>query len=194
MDVCAAEDADIFPGRTVLVPTGLKFAIPPGYEIQVRPRSGLSLRTALRIPNAPGTVDSGYREELGIIVTNTCLPSGASDIESVLNFEREKGRFPVRGLDGALIEPACEGRRASGGEMPQAATGGETSQVTGGETSQFASGGDASLACVYRVRKGDRIAQLVLKELPVMELVEVASVAGIGEDRNGGFGSTGIGS
>jgi len=71
MDICAAEDVIIRPGETVIVPTGLKMAIPEGYEIQVRPRSGISLNTPLRITNSPGTIDSGYRDEIGIIITNT---------------------------------------------------------------------------------------------------------------------------
>ena len=71
MDVCAAEEIIITPGETKIVPTGLKVAIPVGYEIQVRPRSGLSVKTPLRIPNSPGTIDAGYRDEIGIILTNT---------------------------------------------------------------------------------------------------------------------------
>ena len=71
MDVRAAVDVTVAPGATVIVPTGLKMAIPAGYEIQVRPRSGLSLKSPLRIPNAPGTIDSGYRDEIGIIVWNS---------------------------------------------------------------------------------------------------------------------------
>ncbi|MDD4188959.1 MAG: aminotransferase, partial [Eubacteriales bacterium] len=59
MDVFAAENCIIGPGQTAVIPTGLKLAIPEGYEIQVRPRSGLSLKTPLRIANSPGTVDSG---------------------------------------------------------------------------------------------------------------------------------------
>jgi len=70
MDVRAAETVEIAAGETKIVPTGLKFAIPEGYEIQVRPRSGLSLKTPLRISNSPGTIDCGYRDELGIIITN----------------------------------------------------------------------------------------------------------------------------
>lgn len=73
MDVRAAVDVAVGPLETVIVPTGLKVAIPEGYEIQVRPRSGLSLRTPLRIPNAPGTIDSGYRDEIGVIIYN-CDP------------------------------------------------------------------------------------------------------------------------
>lgn len=58
------------PGERVLIPTGLSFEIPEGYEIQVRPRSGLSLKTNLLIVNSPGTVDSDYRGELKVIIGN----------------------------------------------------------------------------------------------------------------------------
>ncbi len=60
----------VAPGARVLVPTGLAFEIPPGHEIQVRPRSGLSLKTPLLIVNAPGTVDADYRGEVQVIVGN----------------------------------------------------------------------------------------------------------------------------
>lgn len=70
-DVCSAEDIVLNPNETKIIPTGLKMAIPEGYEIQVRPRSGLSAKTSLRIANSPGTIDSGFRNEIGIIVTNT---------------------------------------------------------------------------------------------------------------------------
>ena len=70
MDVYAVEDITINPGETVIVPTGLKVALPLGYELEVRPRSGLSAKTPLRVANAPGTIDSGYRDEIGVIVTN----------------------------------------------------------------------------------------------------------------------------
>lgn len=71
MDVRASSDIILLPGETKVIPTGLKMHIPEGYEIQVRPRSGLSLKTPLRISNAPGTIDSGYKDEIGIIVSNT---------------------------------------------------------------------------------------------------------------------------
>lgn len=71
MDIYSAEEMQINPGETKIVPTGLKMAIPNGYELQVRPRSGISLNTPLRIANTPGTIDSGYRDEIGIIITNT---------------------------------------------------------------------------------------------------------------------------
>ena len=71
MDVSSKGDVTILPGETKLVPTGLFVQIPDGYEIQVRPRSGLSLKTALRVANAPGTIDSDYRGEICVIMQNT---------------------------------------------------------------------------------------------------------------------------
>ena len=138
MDVHAAEDVILKPGETAIVPTGLKFAIPEGYEIQVRPRSGISLKTPLRISNSPGTIDSGYRDELGIIMTNT---------SEVCTFSYEEEIF----LD-------SKGNQRG----------------------------------TYKIRKGDRIAQIVLKEVPQMDLNIVDSVKDIGKNRGGGFGSTGI--
>ena len=70
MDVYALEDITIAPGETKLIPTGIKVAIPSGYELQVRPKSGRCLKTKLRIANTPGTIDAGYRDEIGIIVDN----------------------------------------------------------------------------------------------------------------------------
>lgn len=58
------------PKQTVLIKTGLAMAIPTGFELQIRPRSGLSLNTKLRIANSPGTIDADYRGEIGIIVEN----------------------------------------------------------------------------------------------------------------------------
>ncbi len=138
MDVCAAEDIRIGAGETVVVPTGLKFAIPEGYEIQVRPRSGITLRTPLRVSNSPGTIDSGYRDELGIILTNS------SDLCSCSTDE-------------------CFTTNSKGNKMG-----------------------------TYQISRGDRIAQLVLQEVPRMKFRIVKSVAEIGQDRGGGFGSTGV--
>ena len=70
MDLCAVEDATLEPGVPRLVPTGLTIEIPPGYEAQVRPRSGLALKHAIAMPNAPGTIDPGYRGEIRVILLN----------------------------------------------------------------------------------------------------------------------------
>lgn len=70
MDLFALEDYVIHPGQTALIPTGIKVAIPAGYELQVRPKSGRALKTKLRVANSPGTIDAGYRDEVKIIIEN----------------------------------------------------------------------------------------------------------------------------
>jgi len=72
MDLLAAitEPMVIAPGARVLVPIGLKIAIPSGHELQVRPRSGLALKNGIVLPNSPGTIDEDYRGELQVIVMN----------------------------------------------------------------------------------------------------------------------------
>ncbi len=134
MDICACEDVILDVNSTCIIPTGLKVAIPEGYEIQVRPRSGLSLNTRLRISNSPGTIDTGYRGEIGIIMHNS----------SIIN----EGDFYI-----------TEKNNRQG---------------------------------IYHIKKGDRIAQIVLHEVLRMEFVETSCVADIGKERGGGFGSTGV--
>ena len=70
MDVVAAEDVTLAPGARHAVCTGLAMAIPPGFEVQVRPRSGLALKHGISVPNTPGTIDSDYRGELKVILIN----------------------------------------------------------------------------------------------------------------------------
>jgi len=70
MDVVASETMSIAPGDRKAVPTGLSMAIPEGYEIQVRPRSGLAFKHGITVPNTPGTSDSDYRGELKVLLIN----------------------------------------------------------------------------------------------------------------------------
>ncbi|MCA9783547.1 MAG: dUTP diphosphatase [Candidatus Cloacimonetes bacterium] len=72
LDLLAAltEDLVLPPGEIRLVPTGLKIALPEGFEVQVRPRSGLALKHGLIVPNSPGTIDSDYRGEVQVILAN----------------------------------------------------------------------------------------------------------------------------
>ena len=138
MDVYLTEDITIHPGETKLIPTGIKVALPLGYELQVRPKSGRSLKSKLRISNTPGTIDAGYRDEIGIIVDN---------IDQVIK----------------------------GGELDEA-----------GRLTGILWGSDITLS------KGEKIAQLVLSEVPKAVFYEVESVSVIENDgRKGGFGSTG---
>jgi dUTP pyrophosphatase len=121
-DLCAAIDGEwvLLPGERALVPTGLALAIPPGFEGQVRPRSGLALRHGISLPNAPGTIDADYRGELQVILLN-------------------------------------------GGSAP------------------------------FRLKRGDRIAQLVIAPVvrPVYELVHAPEALGETQRGAGGFGHTG---
>ena len=67
---CIGEDIILLPGKSALIPTGIKVAIPEGYEIQVRPRSGLALKHQVTVLNTPGTIDADYRGEVGVILIN----------------------------------------------------------------------------------------------------------------------------
>lgn len=64
------QDVVLKPGERALIPTGLKLAIPPGYEVQVRPRSGLAVKHGITVLNSPGTIDADYRGELQVILIN----------------------------------------------------------------------------------------------------------------------------
>lgn len=121
MDICANRSGEVYPGETKMIPTGIHVAIPLGYEIQVRPRSGLSAKTKMRIANSPGTIDAGFRGEICVIMENIG------------------------------IEP-------------------------------------------WKYNVGDRIAQIVLQEVPVIEWDVVASLEDLGDSVRGvnGFGSTGV--
>jgi dUTP pyrophosphatase len=119
-DLRAAIDEEVVlrPGERLLVPTGLVLEIPPGWEGQVRPRSGLALRHGIGIANAPGTIDSDYRGEVAVILTNL-------------------------------------------GEAP------------------------------FSLRRGDRIAQLVISRVETVEWEEAETLEDSGRG-GGGFGSTGV--
>lgn len=137
-DLCAVEDVIIAPGQTVVVKTGLAFGLPEGYELQVRPRSGVSTKSMLRI--VLGTVDYGYRGEVGVIVDNVA---------------RHTYNSVSRTIDGrGVIDRNIEGNSIV-------------------------------------IRKGDRIAQGVLTEVPMARFEEVDE---LDETERGarGFGSTGV--
>lgn len=70
MDICAAESLKLRPGARAAVATGFAFAIPDGYEVQIRPRSGLALKNGITCLNTPGTIDSDYRGEIKVILAN----------------------------------------------------------------------------------------------------------------------------
>jgi dUTP pyrophosphatase len=139
MDIYASEDIIIHPGETKLIHTGLTMAIPDGFEAQIRPRSGLSLNTMLRIPNSPGTIDAGYRDELCVIIHNASFLVAAQEENQTVYTLQDKKNYHGS----------------------------------------------------YKICRGDRIAQMVFSRVSKAEIIPVASLEGIGINRNGGFGSTG---
>lgn len=147
-DVYALEDITVHPGETVLVPTGFKVALLPGFELQVRPKSGRALKTKLRIANTPGTIDQGYRDEVKVIIENVEPPIKDIQYEEVINVETGK-------VDHLKIKSILYGSD-------------------------------------FFIGKGEKFCQLVLCEVPKASFYRVESVQNIGEDRNGGFGSTGL--
>jgi dUTP pyrophosphatase len=114
MDLLAAVDGDktLAPGARMLVPTGLAIALPPGYEAQVRPRSGLALRNGVTVLNSPGTVDADYRGEVGVILANLgdqpfVITRGMRIAQMVV--------APVTRLDWAEVVELPESGRGAGG-------------------------------------------------------------------------------
>lgn len=143
-DLVAAEDVIIEPGETKLIPTGLAFELPPGYELQVRPRSGITLKTKLRVQF--GTVDSAYRGEVGVIVDNIRESYGNNTTKAY-------------GIDGERYTVRPHKLR----------------------TDYYS----------YIIRKGDRIAQAVIKPVEQAEFIEVDTLSDSARGE-GGFGSSGV--
>ena len=103
---------ELAPGARALVPTGLRLAVPEGYEVQLRPRSGLALKHGITLPNSPGTIDSDYRGPLGVIVMNAgqepfMISHGMRIAQMVL--------APVVQTDFALVEALDDTTRGAGG-------------------------------------------------------------------------------
>lgn len=112
VDLITIEDTIIRAGETKIIKTGLAMDIPVGYELQIRPKSGNSAKSKLRIANAPGTIDCQYRGEIGIIVDNI----GSEDIEI------KKGKGVAQGVFNEIpvahfveVEELSETDRGSGG-------------------------------------------------------------------------------
>ena len=102
-DFHSVDDIIIYPGETALVKTGLSFEIPINYELQVRPRSGMSLKTKLRVSNSPGTVDSDYRGEICIIMDNIDIKSNHR-----IPYEIKKGDRIAQGIICPIIQVVFE--------------------------------------------------------------------------------------
>ena len=88
MDLYSPDDYTIKPGETVIIPTGIKVALPRGYAFLIQPRSGLTAKTKLRVANTPGLIDSQYRDEIGVIIENIEPP--ITEIESEYDAEKDQ--------------------------------------------------------------------------------------------------------
>ena len=112
MDICAAESLNLRAGKRHAVATGFAFAIPDGYEVQVRPRSGLALKHGITCLNTPGTIDSDYRGEVKVILANL----GDAPF-SIRRGERiaQLVPAPVQHARFALVDSLDETERGSGG-------------------------------------------------------------------------------
>lgn len=146
MDVYALEDITLAPGEQKIIPIGIKVALPAGYELQVRAKSSIAAKTKFRIANGVGTIDAGYRNEIGVILENNEPPIKDITYEPVFDENNN-----IKYLNITSIEYGKS----------------------------------------FTIGKGQKFAQLVLAENPKAILYEVESVSEIGENRNGGFGSTG---
>ncbi|MCY8386524.1 deoxyuridine 5'-triphosphate nucleotidohydrolase [Bacillus inaquosorum] len=171
-DLVAAADVIIEPGATACVPTGLAFEIPEGYEMQIRPRSGITLKTKLRVQF--GTVDAGYRGEVGVIVDNIAqnnLDVRYSDEDGYYTVPESVGYvMSIESDRDALLWRAVEPLE---------------------KTEKLLEFGYWRPENTYIIRKGDRIAQAVIKPVEQAVFTEVDAL-GDSDRGAGGFGSSGV--
>lgn len=162
-DLVATEDVIIEPGEAGLVPTGLAFELPQGYELQIRPRSGVTLKTKLRVANAPGTIDSGFRGEVKVIIDNIAQKEFALEDCGGRNGDEWLSDLRLEVDEDYVIKSIDNGNFIAKGMHPVG---------------------------TYIIRKGDRIAQGIIAPVTQASFVEVAEL-GESERGEGGFGSTG---
>lgn len=184
-DLFASEDIVIRPGDTVIAPLGIVIALPEGTEAQIRPRSGLSLRTELRLPNSPGTIDSDYRHSVGVLLQNTFNPALLPDIIAMNPdlIDTLNRHYRAVTLQNWLLEKEPMSKRLSNltDEAWQMCM----------STTLFLDELDNPYGTIY-IKKGDRIAQMVISRHLRARFIEHPDPASIGHNRGGGFGSTGI--
>lgn len=131
LQACLKESIELEPGKFRIIPTGLRMAIPEGYEGQVRPRSGLAARFGVTVLNSPGTIDADYRGEVGVILINLgsesytiangdriaqlviapVVQAKLVESDSLDDTERGEGGFGSTGISGAFRKRCTDGRR-----------------------------------------------------------------------------------
>jgi dUTP pyrophosphatase len=184
-DLFAAEDIVIRPGDTVIAPLGITIALPEGTEAQIRPRSGLSLRTELRLPNSPGTVDSDYRNPVGVLLENTFNPALLPDIIAMNPdlIDALNRHYRAVTLQNWLLEKEPMSKRLN--------TMSDDAWQPCLNTTLFLDELDNPYGTIY-IKKGDRIAQMIISRHLRARFIEHPDPSTVGHDRGGGFGSTGI--
>lgn len=178
-DLYATEDMAIRPGETKIMPLNFIMAIDADMEAQIRPRSGLSLKTELRIPNGPGTIDSDYRDTVGVIMQNTYnianltwqIAQKPQIIEDLYKNYREVQLLEYLSLNKGDAQTAAAGLCIA-------------------EQRIYIDDMDNPYGTIY-IKKGERIAQMVFCEYKRANFISHPDPREIGEDRGGGFGHTG---
>ncbi|HEX2945093.1 MAG TPA: aminotransferase [Clostridia bacterium] len=178
-DLFATQDMAVRPGETKIMPLDFSMAIDPEYEAQIRPRSGLSLKTELRIPNGPGTIDSDYRDTVGVILQNTYnianlpyqIAADPGILEGLYRNYREIELLEYLAREGKVLPTA--------------------SLAVAGQKI-YIDGLGNPYGTIY-IKKGDRIAQMVFNEYKRANFIQHPDPRGIGTDRGGGFGHSGRG-
>ena len=180
-DLYVSADCVIRPGECKVLPMDFVMALEPDVEAQVRPRIGLSLKTSLRVSNAPGTIDSDYRNEVGVILENTFdefrLLNILRDVEKCVTFLKEHREISyAEYLAGAEDEEAGENEL-----LPESFK----------NKYLFVDANGNPAGTIY-LKKGERIAQMVLAKYVSAEFIPHDAPESIGKDRGGGFGHSGI--
>ncbi|HHW32257.1 MAG TPA: aminotransferase [Clostridiaceae bacterium] len=178
-DLYATENMILQPGETKVMPLNFIMAMDNNVEAQVRPRSGLSLKTYLRIPNSPGTIDSDYRNVVGIILENTynisCLPYQIIEDPGLL----DKLNKEYRGIKlGDYL------KQEKGIDISAYGNRGIFNEIIYIDNNGYPFG-------TLYIKKGDRIAQMVFAEYKKANFVIHPNPELIGKNRGGGFGHSG---
>lgn len=183
-DLIAAENVIIRPFETKIIPLNIKFAIPSNMEVQIRARSGLSLKTKLRLANSVGTIDADYRDVVGVIAENTyniaMLPYQIVSNVNILkdlnkNYKKERLADYLLKMGIPLNEFITEKHIAN---------------HIGGEYIYIDRYGNP-YGTIY-ISKGDKIAQMIVSEYHKANFIPVTNVELIGNNRGGGYGHTGL--
>lgn len=187
-DLIAAVPLVLRPGECRVLPLDLVMAIEPGVEAQIRPRSGLSLRMELRVPNSPGTIDSDYRQEVGVILQNTFSLSHLA--EQILISPQLAIDLAARCRRVPLADYLRQGDQTADGAAARAAAVLENQLPEIGRQMIYLDEQGNPWGTLY-IRPGDRIAQMVFARYLQGCFIEHPEPENIGQNRGGGFGSTG---